>query len=925
MDVGSTPCQGEVVGVEPAGDPASGDELLERSHHLSALSEALATAMRTRRGILVLLAGEAGGGKTTLLRRFCATGGPVDLLWGSCDPLFTPRPLGPFIDVAQETGGELQDLVAAGAKPYQIAATIVRTAQASRGTILVLEDLHWADEATLDVLSLLGRRIEAIPALLIATYRDDELDRTHPLRRLLGELRGITSIRRLAVQPLSPEAVAALAAPHGLDADALHRATAGNPFFVTEVIAAPGVDIPSTVRDAVLARAARLSDAATAVVEAVSIAVPQAELWLLDALLTDAADAADALEQCRTSGILEGVPGGVAFRHELARMAIEESLSPHRRIALHRRALQALATRPAGAADLTRLAYHAEAAGDTEAVLRFAPAAARHAASIGAHRESAAQYARALRFGSGLPADARAALLEDHSYACYLTDQMDASIDALEQAITLWRAAGDVVRQGAALSQLSRRLWCGGRGAGAAEAGWEAVRLLEAQPPGRELALAFSTVASVYMNDERFDETLSWGTRALDLAEACGDTTVIVHSLNTIGTMQLLAGMPAGRDKLERSLTIAESAGLDEHLGRAFVHLGWAMTRTRAYELEPWLERGVKVCAELGLEAWELYCVAYRARLHLDLACWNRAAADAAFVLRSARSVPLLRLLALTVLGLVRARRGDPQQWPPLEEVLALLEGQSELQYRAPVAAARAEAAWLNGRGPAVDDITRDTLETAVDRRAAWVIGELAWLRRLAGVHETVPAVIEPYATQLTGDANAAAAHWTRLGCPYDAALALVESDDERSLRLALAEFQRLGARPAAAIVARRLRDHGVRDLPRGPRAETEHHPARLTPREAEVLAHIRQGASNAEIATRLYLSEKTVHHHVSAILRKLGVVSRGQAAFAAAQRGLITGPDGSAHDAHPPDRPADPAQPPPGTRNGRSVKVPPA
>jgi DNA-binding CsgD family transcriptional regulator/tetratricopeptide (TPR) repeat protein len=889
------------VGVEQATDTASGGELLERSHHLSALREALAATVGARRGVLVLVGGEAGGGKTTLLRRFCATCEPVDhVLWGSCDPLFTPRPLGPFIDIAQETGGELRDLVAAGARPYQIAAAVVRAAQASRGTIVVLEDLHWADEATLDVLSLLGRRIEAIPALVIATYRDDELDRTHPLRRLLGELRRTPSIHRLTAEPLSPEAVAALAAPHGLDPDALYRATAGNPFFVTEVIAALNGDIPSTVRDAVMARAARLSSAATTILEAVSVALPQAELWLLDALVADGVDG--ALEQCLSSGMLEVVPGGVTFRHELARMAIEESLSPHRRIALHRRALQALMAPQGGAADLTRLAYHAEAAGDTEAVLRFAPAAAHYAASNGAHRESAAQYARALRFGTGLPADARAALLEGRSYECYLTDQMDASIDALEQAIMQWRGSGDEVREGAAVSQLARRLWCGGRSADAVKAGREALGLLEGRPPGRELAQAYSILAALYMNDERFDEAVSWGMRALDLAEACGETALIVYTLNNVGTMQFLTGMPEGREKLERSLALAESAGLEEHIGRVFIHLGWAMTRTRAYELESWLDRGVKVCEQLGLEAWELYCVAYRARLHLDLGRWNDAAADATFVLHSARSVPLLRLLALTVLGLVRARRGDPQQWPPLDEALTLLEGQHELQYLAPVIAARAEAAWLNGRGSAVDGITRDVLNTAVDRRASWVVGELAWLRRLAGIHETVPGVIEPYSAQLAGDASAAAARWTRLGCPYDAALALVESGDEGSLRLALAGFQRLGARPAAGIVARRLREHGVRDVPRGPRAETEHHPARLTRREAEVLAHVQHGASNAEIATRLYLSEKTVHHHVSAILRKLGVASRGQAVFEAAQRGLITSAGGAAQDANLPE-----------------------
>lgn len=926
LDLPWTPCHRGAVGVERLvplrpGPTGSRFQLLERSRHLMALREAMTWAFGPHGGALVILGGEAGGGKTALVRRFCAEPEVRRVLWGACDPLFTPRPLGPFVDIAQECGGELLDLVQSGARPHQVAAALVRDARATPGTVVVCEDLHWADEATLDVLSLLGRRIESVPALVIVTYRDDELDRAHPLRRLLGELRGPNSIRRLMTEPLTPEAVGTLAEPHGLDAGALHRATGGNPFFVTEVLAAHGEghgsdhrdshgsnhrdgqangrresqgnghgEIPATVREAVLARAARLSDSAAAVAEALSVALPHGELWLLDAL---APDPAGGLDECLTSGIVEVVPGGVAFRHELARLAIEESLSPHRRLALHRGAIEALAAAPPGAVDPTRLAYHAEAAGDTAAVLRFAPAAAGHAAEIGAHREAAAQYERALRFAAGQPAAARATLLEQLSHECYLTDQMAASVAALQQAIDHWRTAGDERRLGAALSHLARRLWCGGRSVDSAAVGRDALSLLERLPPGPELALAYGTSAATYLNEERFDETLSWGTRALELAEDLGDRPVIVYCLNNLGTMELLAGLPAGLARLERSLALAEEAGLEDQVGRVFIHLGWAMTRTRAYDLAPWLDRGLEVCDGLGLEAWKLYLLAYRARFHLDGGRWDAAAGDAELVLRSARSVPLLRILALVVVALVRARRGDPRPWPPLDEALALLSGQDELQYSAPVALARAEVAWLTGRGAAVEAATAGVLALAVDRGASWVTGELAWLRRLAGVREAVPEVIEPYAAQLAGDGAAAAARWTRLGCPYDAALALVESDDEGSLRVALAEFQRLGARPAAAIVARRLREHGVRGVPRGPRTATRSNPACLTRREAEVLALVQQGSSNAEIAARLFVSERTVHHHVSAILRKLGVDSRGKAVSEAARRGLT--PNGTA------------------------------
>jgi DNA-binding CsgD family transcriptional regulator len=293
-------------------------------------------------------------------------------------------------------------------------------------------------------------------------------------------------------------------------------------------------------------------------------------------------------------------------------------------------------------------------------------------------------------------------------------------------------------------------------------------------------------------------------------------------------------------------------------------------------------------CAELGLEAWRLYVLAYRARARLDLGQWDEAAEDAAYVLQYARSVPLLRILGLTVLGLVRARRGDQDRWAALDEAAAEAKGQREPQYRVPVATARAEAAWLDGRGAAaVREETGEVIALAADRGAGWVVGELAWLRRLAGLPAGAERAAGPYALQLGGDLAAAVARWDELGCAYDAALALAASDDEDDLRRALAGFQRLGARPAAAVVSRRLREGGARGVPRGPRRSTRQNPAGLTARETEVLALLGSGASNAEIAARLFLSERTVEHHVAAVLRKLGVGSRGQAVSEAGRLGL--------------------------------------
>ena len=236
--------------------------------------------------------------------------------------------------------------------------------------------MHWADEATLDVLRLLARRIDAVPALVVVTYRDDELERTHPLRVVLGELGAIPGVERLRVEPLSREAVERLAESYEVDAQKLYSLTSGNPFYVREVLDAGGDAVPATVRSAVLARTARLSDDALALAEAVSVAPPKLDVWALERVC---GDAVGRLDECVSAGVLVSSDTGVAFRHELARLAVEESLSATRRVELHRSVLETLSDPPYGSPDFARLAHHAEAAGDAEAVQRFAPRAAEQA------------------------------------------------------------------------------------------------------------------------------------------------------------------------------------------------------------------------------------------------------------------------------------------------------------------------------------------------------------------------------------------------------------------------------------------------------------------------------------------------------------------------------------------------------------------
>ena len=473
------------------------------------------------------------------------------------------------------------------------------------------------------------------------------------------------------------------------------------------------------MRDAVLARVAGMSGPARKMLEALTVAPPGAEVGLLGAM---AGDATECLDDCIDSGMVVAAASGVAFRHELARLVFEESIAPDRRVALHAKALRVMAD----SRDYARLAYHAEAAGDVDAVLQFGPRAAARASALGAHRESAAQYARALRFADNLAPGERVELLERRSYECMLTDQTNEALDTARTAIAIRHELGDLRGEGAALEHLSEVLWCPGRVAEAREAALRAVALLERVPRSRELAKAYARLAQVYMDAEDVDGAVSWGTRALDLAQTLNETEIGVHALCSIGTARCLNGQSEGREQIERSLTLAQEAGLDEQVARAMIDLAWIAQRHRDYALAAdYLEPALEQASKLGHELWRGYLLAHRAQVDLDRGRWQDAVDAAALVLREPRRSRIPRIIALTVVGRVRARRGDPEVWPLLDEALSLAQRGEELQADAPVAAARAEASWLERDRDGVERATDSSLALARHKRSQLVVSEL--------------------------------------------------------------------------------------------------------------------------------------------------------------------------------------------------------
>lgn len=851
-------------------------DLLEREPYLAELNAALTEARRGA-GQIALISGEAGIGKTSLVNHFVrryASG--TRLFWGTCDALFTPRPLGPLYDMASQLKGELYSLLNSDGPRSLIFSTFLDELR-HHPVIAVFEDVHWADEATLDLLRFLSRRVGQTLALLILTYRDDELSPRHPLRTLLGDLASSPAARRIPLTPLSAEAVRDLVGGQAIDAAALHSETGGNPFFITEVLANPDSDIPHTVRDAVLARVARLSASGLAVLEAAAVIGLQVEPWLLSAV-TGAE--ASAVEESIASGILLSDKNTLAFRHELGWEAILDSISPPRKQVLHHLVLDALRASPGARPDLTRLTHHAEAASDREAVLAYAPAAAREAADTSAHRAAAALYKLALRFAESLPGSEHAALLENYAAECFLVDQHQDGIAAREKAIELWSEEDNLLKQGENLAHLTSLWIASGQSAAAEEASTAAIELLEQLPPSLALAQAYRVRATLHLVNRDCEVAIRWAKKALELAERFGDANVESTIHNVIGTAWLFVDYPRGCEYLERRLRDEQVIKLEARVGTTFANLGSGSGEVFQFDrAERYLADGIAYAYERDLEYTRLYMETWVALIRLYQGHWEEAGRIARDVLQRPDLARISRIVSLVALGRLQARQGDADAPLTLAEALETVRLAGTLQRLAPVHAARAEAAYLAGERDRMLVEALAVYDLALSKQHPWFAGELAyWCWRGDEQVEILEWMAAPYVLEMRGDWQAAAAAWEALGCPYEQARALAEGDGDAQL-FALEIFEGLGAQPAADRLRQKLQAAGVASIPRGPRAATRVNPFKLTNRQLEILLLLTENLTNVEIADRLVISPKTVGHHVSAVLARLDVASREEAA----------------------------------------------
>ncbi len=821
--------------------------LLDRSADLASFAAWSADACDGRSSV-VLVEGEAGSGKTSLVRSGTSA---FESWWGWCDPLDTPRPLGPLFDLAPVAG------LTVGKDPFEAYDALLGVLR-DRATpvAVVLEDLHWADDATLAMLQFLGRRLDGCRALVVATYRGDEVGPA--LRRVLGDLARLGDrVHRIGVGPLSPAAVAVLTEGTGLDPVEVLEVTKGNAFFVTEVVAGGG-GITETVADAVLARVQALPEGTRELLELVS-----AEPGGLDVGSVPHSD--------RANGLLVDIGERIAFRHELARRAVYDHLPLVRRRQLHRRLLESLA----GSVDLARMAHHAVGTGDPDTIVTHCRPAAEEAVVRGANRQAAGFLSALVDQEESLSPRDHIEVRDRLGVVLGALDRHADAVSHLQSALEQAERIGDDRARGRVLSHLAAAQWRAGDVAASALLRERAVEVLQPLGPTAELAAALTYSARGRMLARHHEPALERVAAAETVAAEVGDESAATAARLLLGTIELVTGDP-DRGIAHLTGVLAEARARRDPVLEvdALRMLGSGAGEARRYEdAFPWAQQLVDSSLSRDNDFDVAYARAWQARIRFEQGRWEEAATLAAAV-SADHGAPVNRSTVLGVVGRLRVRRGDPRPLEPLAEVLRL--GGLELQHRWPGLCGAAEQHWLAGDHCVGVEVLQQPYLQALETDSRWAQGEIGyWLWRNGGIDEAPPLAAEPFAAHMCGDWAAAAEAWERIGCPYERALALVDGDAD-AVAEGVAILDRLGARPAAAWTRRRLASRGL-PVPRPARTQTLENPWGMTEREAEIHQLVLDGLDNPTIASRLFISRRTVEHHVSAVLRKRGVTRRDE------------------------------------------------
>ncbi len=839
-------------------------------------------------GHCILLSGEAGIGKTALVKAFCKKQADACSIYqGACDGLFTPRSLAPLYDVLWQVNAERWPVAPSNEERSVLFANLFQELSKKRGRLLIVfEDIHWADEGTLDFIKFFVRRIYQLPCLFILTYRDDEIYSRHPLRNVLGQLPP-DSFTKLKVTPLSKQAVMDMAAQKGYSGEDVYSISEGNPFYVNEILASYSPGVPDNIKDSLLSVYERQEEGTKNAWQICSVIPEGLEVDRFAKIKTSWDE---AMNQCFAISVLVVQKNKVVFKHELYRRTIEESLTPFKRIELNKMILELFLDSFEEKGEVERILHYAKNANEKRLVVKYAPAAAAKAAAIGAHKEASKLFFTAIEYFEGTDANQLVEFYEAYAYECYLSNQIKEAIAFTEKVLDHWKENASMEKTGNSLLFLSRLWWFDGNRENAVHFGRQAIDLLEDKPASSTKAMSLSNMSQLRMLSYEPDECILWGEKAIKMAKELDNEEIFAHALNNVGAMQML--IPSSEQKgiamLQQSLEIALKNGYHEHIARAHTNLGSGSLKLKEYSLaRRVLDEGIRYCEERDLNLWTAYMLSWRARLELDTGNWTEAQNIADDILKNENQPAITKISALIVLGKIAMRRGE-DALPLLLEAKALSFEMGELQRIIPLMVALLEYEWLTGKSIIKED---DIEKTSMLMRHAGIDSEkdefTFWMKKAGRHFAPLKEIPGAYDINSATKALKAAAFWERSGCPYEQALVLFEGKEDDK-RKAIAMVQGLGASAVNEKMKQEMRNLGIKNIPRGIRNSTRSNAAFLTGREMDILQLLKEELQNKEIAAQLYISAKTVDHHISSILFKLDANTRSKAVTEAVRMGIL-------------------------------------
>jgi DNA-binding CsgD family transcriptional regulator len=837
-------------------------------------------------GHCILLNGEAGIGKTALVKAFCKNQADACSIYqGACDDLFTPRPLAPLYDVLWQVNKERWPVPPSNEERSVLFASFFQELRTKKGKLLIVfEDIHWADEGTLDFIKFFVRRIDQLPCLFILTYRDNEIYSKHPLRNVLGQLPP-DSFTKLVVTPLSKQVVVEMATQKGYNGEDVYSISRGNPFYVNEILASYSPGVPDNIKDSILSVYERQREGTKNAWQIWSVMPEGLEVDRV-AKIKSSWD----VNHCFAISVIIVQNGKVVFKHELYRRTIEESLTPFKRIEMNKMMLELFLDSFEEKGEIERILHYAKNANEKELVVKYAPQAAEKAASIGAHKEASKLFLTAIEYVEGNDTKQLAELYEAYAYECYLSNQIKEAITFTEKILSLWKANAYIKKIGDSLCFLSHLWWFDGNRKHAEHFARQAIDLLKEQPASSTKAMAFSNMSQLKMLSDESPECILWGEKAMEMSKELGNEEILSHALNNVGTVQMFT--PSSEQKgiamLQQSLEIALQNSYHEHAARAYTNLGSGSMKIKKYALaRKALEEGIRYCDGRGLNSWTAYMLSWKARLYLDTGNWTEAWNIADNLLKNEAQPAIIKIIALIVLAKISMRRGKDARTFLLEAKTMSFETM-ELQRVIPSMVALLEYEWLSGK----TIIEKDDIEqTSLLIQRAGIDSEKAeflfWMKKAGRHFVPIKEIAEAYDISSVAKALKAAAFWEKSGCPFEQGLVLFEGKDDDK-RKAIAMVQDLGAIAVYEKMKQEMRNLGIKNIPRGIRNSTRSNAAFLTGREMDVLQLLKEELHNKEIAAQLYISAKTVDHHISSILFKLDANSRSKAITEAVRMGIL-------------------------------------